>query len=50
MLCIKEQRYINSECSDSSGMDVPPVSLSNVPHAAVEPVPGEGGVRRVALS
>ena len=29
---------------------VPSVSLSNVPHAAVEPVPVEGGVRRVALS
>ena len=35
---------------DSSGMNVPSVSLSNVPHAAVEPVPVEGGVRRVALS
>ena len=29
---------------------VPSVSLSNVPHAAVEPVPVEGGVRRVAYS
>ena len=34
---------------DSSGMNVPPVSLWNVPHAAVEPVPVEGGVRRVAF-
>ena len=25
-------------------------TASNVPHAAVEPVPVEGGVRRVALS
>ena len=35
---------------DSSGMNVPAVALSNVPHAAVEPVPVEGGVRRVAYS